>query len=112
MPCSQRMTDRIEAPFSPQQIEAINRFQRECRTLHNYTCMGTLEPRSSDAHRRAAEEHGMGDPGSLVARADGLHCPGCGYSQTWCLAIMADEAAWREIDADFFRALAGTSEVI
>ncbi|WP_394436215.1 hypothetical protein [Streptomyces sp. SGAir0957] len=76
------MTDIIRAPWTPNQVEALNRFQRE-GDMHPFTCGG---------------EHTPGSP-VLIAREDGWRCPEpygepCDYRQDWAHAFMADPARW------------------
>lgn len=65
------------------QCDAINKEQREGH-FHPLTCGGNgSSHRGDDAHKAYAAEHGDRDWGLLVARPDGLHCPVCGYHQTF-----------------------------
>jgi hypothetical protein len=68
------MTDRIYAPWTEQQVVALNNFQRS-GVMHPFTCGGDHE-----LHQ------------TLVAEWDGWRCPdeACGYRQTWAHAFMAD----------------------
>ena len=64
---------RIRAPFTPENVAKLNRYQ--CAgTVHEATC---------------ANSH----PGNRVLRAtsSGLHCPTCGYLQTFAPGIMLKE---------------------
>lgn len=65
------IAQRITAPFTAAQVEALNDFQRWGR-MHPFTC-----PQHSDE--------------ALEARTDGWHCthPGCGYTQDWAHDFMA-----------------------
>ncbi|MEU7066925.1 hypothetical protein [Streptomyces sp. NPDC046161] len=67
------MTDHITAPWSPEQVDALNRFQ-QTGGMHPFTC-----GRDHDTHR------------TLVATPAGWTCPGpgCGYTQNWAHAFMA-----------------------
>lgn len=81
------MTDQIRAPWTPEQVAALNRFQRE-GGMHPFTCGG---------------EHAPGLP-VLVARIDGWHCSdpygeGCDYRQDWAHPFMADPDAWPQTPA-------------
>jgi hypothetical protein len=72
----------LTAPFTSEQVDALNAFQKSGR-MHPFTCGG---------------EHVSGGP-YLVARRDGWHCSdpyaeGCGYTQNWAHAFMADPGAW------------------
>lgn len=72
----------IRAPFTPEQVEALNAFQWSAG-MHPFTCGG---------------EHVPGSP-LLVARADGWHCTDpygedCDYRQDWAHPFMADPEAW------------------
>ena len=69
----------VRAPWTNEQVDALNRFQREGR-MHPFTCGG---------------EHTGGAP-VLIASHDGWHCPHayCTYRQDWAHAFMADPDAW------------------
>lgn len=68
-------TDRITAPFTRDQIKALNRYQRE-GLMHPFTCV------------RDHDEHVL-----LVAGPNGWWCPvqTCTYTQEWAHGFMADE---------------------
>jgi hypothetical protein len=71
--------EEIRAPWTSEQVAALNRFQQLGR-MHPFTC-GT-------------PEH-LYDSPVLVAAEDGWHCPtGCGYRQVWAHAFMADPSMW------------------
>lgn len=57
----------IEAPFTPEQVRALNAYQHSQRH-HPFTCINRHD---SEAER------------ILVADSDGWHCPTCDYRQTW-----------------------------
>lgn len=59
------------APWTPEQVEALNRFQQSGR-FHPFTCP-TAHPEGRD----------------LVAAEDGWHCPRCPYTQDWAHAFQA-----------------------
>jgi hypothetical protein len=73
------MTDTIRAPWTPEQVAALNAFQQR-GGMHPFTCGG---------------EHSFSSP-TLVAHPDGWHCPAepCTYQQDWAHAFMADPAVW------------------
>jgi hypothetical protein len=73
------VTDRITAPWTTEQVAALNRFQREGR-LHPFTC---------------GNEH-PGHHGTLIASGKGWYCPvtGCDYEQNWAHDFMADAESW------------------
>lgn len=78
----QAMTDRddtepeiIHAPFSAEQVAGLNAFQSS-GTAHPFTCGG--------GHGETQDDR------VLVAGTDGWTCRGCGYTQEWALAAMAD----------------------
>lgn len=81
--------ERIEAPFTPEQVVALNHYQRH-GLLHPFTCGGDRE---DVAHKRYAREHGDSDTGLLVAATAGWHCPACAYRQNWAHAFMATARA-------------------
>ena len=76
----------IEAPFTPEQVENLNGYQR-CGAFHPFTCSGGGGPHSDLPGR----------PAVLVAREDGWHCPvpDCTHHQTWAHTAMAD-GSWQE----------------
>lgn len=76
------MTDQIRAPWAPEQVAALNRFQAE-GGMHPFTCGG---------------DHAPGSP-ALIAYTDGWRCSqpygeSCDYRQDWAHAFMADPDAW------------------
>lgn len=76
------MTNVIRAPWTPEQVAALNDFQHG-GWMHPFTCGG---------------EHTPGSP-VLIAREDGWHCSdpygeGCDYVQDWAHAFMADRTRW------------------
>jgi hypothetical protein len=88
------VTDQIRAPWTPEQVAALNRFQLR-GGMHPFTC---------------GASHAGPSP-ALVARPDGWHCPGtyrapCDYRQDWAHRFMADPDAWPKPFADLQRAAA------
>lgn len=79
--------DRLVAPWSGEQVDALNGYQAEGR-FHPFTCG---RDRGDEAHARDAAERDC-EPGLLVAKADGWHCPACGYRQDWAHQFMASPA--------------------
>jgi hypothetical protein len=73
----------IKAPWTPDQVEALNAFQHS-QKVHPFTCGND---RGDAAHRAYAEAHGE-DMGQLVAHEDGWHCPVCDYRQDWAHEFM------------------------
>ena len=65
---------KLTAPWNPEQVEALNRFQTEA-FMHPFTCL----------------DHHL-----LVAASDGWHCtePACDYTQQWAHPFMANPHAW------------------
>lgn len=81
------MTDRIYAPFTPEQVAALNHWQTR-GGMHPFTC---------------GAEHDGPAP-TLIAEADGWHCPGtltatCDYRQDWAHAFMAEPAELTAVEA-------------
>ena len=70
------MSERVEAPFTPDQVANINEFQRT-GYMHPFTCPG----------------HEGGGARELAAEKEGLFCPGCDYRQKWVHDFMANGAA-------------------
>lgn len=68
------MAERVRAPWSDEQVSAINRYQTQ-GVFHPFTCRNCRD-------------------GELVAARDGLNCPKCQDSyQDWCFDFMA---SWKE----------------
>ena len=68
------MTDRLVAPWTHEQVVALNRFQRYA-FVHPFTC---------------PHPHPLQDR-ILIAAPDGWHCPVCPYTQNWAHALMLNE---------------------
>lgn len=86
MPSENVMTmDKIVAPWTQEQVDALNRYQREGR-FHPFTC----GCRDDEAHRAHARANGDPDYGLLVAGRGGWTCPVCAYAQDWAHAFMAE----------------------
>lgn len=88
------MTAQIHAPWTPEQVAALNRFQAE-GGMHPFTCGG---------------DHAPGSP-ALIAYTDGWRCQqpygeSCDYRQDWAHAFMADPKAWPKPFADLRQAAA------
>lgn len=71
----------IKAPFTPEQVEALNAWQ-QLGYVHEFTCGWEHTP------SLVAEDKGR----VLVADADGWACPTCSYTQDWAHDYMADKA--------------------
>jgi hypothetical protein len=84
--------DKISAPWTMDQVDALNRYQRQ-GSFHPFTCGGE---RGDAAHKSYAQEKGDPDWGLLVATPDGWICPVCGYRQDWAHGFMAADlpATW------------------
>lgn len=67
------MADKITAPWTPDQVDRLNRFQR-LGYVHEFTC--------PDSHNGADR--------TLVATKNGWICPHCDYRQDWAHAAMLD----------------------
>ncbi len=63
----------IEAPFTTQQVAAINAHQRS--RFHPLTCCSAVNPNNCRDR--------FGVEARLVALRDGLFCETCDYVQTW-----------------------------
>jgi hypothetical protein len=74
------MTEKIRAPWTPEQVAALNAFQQR-GGMHPFTC-GHDHPAHPDA--------------VLEATPKGWRCfvLGCEYEQDWAHAFMADPNAW------------------
>lgn len=75
------MPDVRRAPWTPEEVDALNAYQREGR-FHPYTCGSNY--RTDDFHKTAAVHFGLNDLGQLHATINGWICPGgCRYTQDW-----------------------------
>lgn len=82
------MLKLIEAPWSAEQIETLNRLQRGELYGHPYTC----------PHRGEVPHHDSGhDHGCLVATKNGWWCPDCGYTQNWAHASSLEATSIRDM---------------
>jgi hypothetical protein len=77
-------TERIVAPWNNATARALNAFQQR-KDMHPFTC---------------PEEHKVDGVYSLVASGDGWFCPddGCGYTQNWAHAFMAEVQSRTTVD--------------
>jgi len=81
-----KMTKKIiEAPFTDEQVEAINLYQKN-GVFHPYTCGGN----------RTDGKHLDGE-GILVATKEGLKCPYCDYTQNWVNGDTANKGLIKKI---------------
>ncbi|CAM5263514.1 hypothetical protein [Streptomyces badius] len=73
------MTDTITAPWSSEQVAALERFQTTS-DMHPFTC--------------GADRHSLSP--RLVPSHSGWYCPdpACDYRQDWAHAFMADPTTW------------------
>lgn len=70
------MSDKIEVPFTVEQVDALNFFQR-LGHLHPFTCPG----------------HAGGGDRGLVATRSGWICCHCSYTQNWAHDVMVEIGA-------------------
>lgn len=71
------MIDKIEPPWTKEQVRALNRYQRG-GWMHPFTC--------GSGHR--TDEHHLDKQGVLVATESGWLCPFCDYEQDWAHSFM------------------------
>lgn len=74
------MAERIEAPWTPEQVVALNAFQ--LGPFHPFTC----GDRNDGTHPYGP----TGDYGVLRATPDGWVCDHCPYTQSWAWAEMLE----------------------
>lgn len=79
------------APWTPEQVDALNRAQR-CGRIHPFTC-GSGN-RGDAFHAAAVVNYGLGDAGQLHATRAGWICNACDYTQSWAHAFMLKVADW------------------
>lgn len=75
--------DFLHAPFSSEQVDALNRFQRR-GDVHEFTC---------------PEDHGGADR-TLIATTQGWICPHCAYTQDWAHRAMLTNESWYKLPCD------------
>ena len=78
------MLEKIEAPFTQEQVQKLNEYQRNGR-FHPFTC---CSPSDIIKCERAKLGNGMG--GLLIATKEGWVCPCGGYKQNWSHSFMAE----------------------
>jgi hypothetical protein len=76
----------IEAPWTPAQVDQLNRWQRS-RQFHPFTCGGN----------RTDEKH-LDGKGVLIATTAGWICPCCDYRQNWCHDFMVRDGGKKMLD--------------
>jgi hypothetical protein len=73
--------ETIKTPFSPEQVEKLNQYQKEGK-FHPFTCC-------SQDDKECERSSGRGE-GLLTATVDGWVCP-CGkYTQNWAHKFMSE----------------------
>lgn len=77
---------KVEAPWTPEQVAALNRWQDSGR-VHPFTCGSGNR---MDAEHQIQQANRGGDFGQLIASTNGWFCPACSYRQTWAHDFMAD----------------------
>ena len=76
----------VRAPWTDEQVEALNRYQQE-RWFHPFTC-------ASGNRTDAAHTDGEG---ILRATNNGWECPFCDYRQDWAHDFMLKPCPWRPV---------------
>jgi hypothetical protein len=71
----------IQAPFTPEQVAALNRFQQN-ENGHPFTCANGRDDKHLDGE------------GVLVATPEGWICPYCDYTQDWAHDFMAERPSY------------------
>ena len=71
------MSELIRAPWTPEQVYNLNKFQENGR-MHPFTC---------GSGNRTEASHSRSD-GVLVATINGWICPYCEYKQDWAHEFM------------------------
>jgi hypothetical protein len=84
----------IRAPFTPEQVAALNQFQN-VRWFHSFTCARRVD------HPACS--------GVLIATTEGWHCPAasCGYTQDWAHGFMANPTFLERGERAYRRLLGG-----
>lgn len=82
------LSDRVEAPFTPDQVMALIDYQCglgkwKNQPMHEFTCQN----RTDGNHGRL---NGPGFNGMLIPTVRGWICPFCDYTQNWAHRFMAE----------------------
>jgi hypothetical protein len=83
------VTNIIRAPWTEQQCDALNRFQRNGK-FHPFTCAGG--DRTDAFHTATVANYGLSDAGQLHATLSGWICNACDYTQDWAFTFMVEYA--------------------
>lgn len=82
--------ERINAPFTKEQVERLNEYQTKGR-FHPFTCIGQMKEQENENGKfteRTRSE--CPNSGTLIATEEGWVCP-CGeYKQSWAHEFMAE----------------------
>ena len=83
--------EKIKAPFTKEQVEALNNFQKDGR-FHPFTCGSPEDIAECLVAKNDVEILAIGlNEGILIASEDGWICP-CGqYKQDWAYKFMAEK---------------------
>lgn len=87
------MSNILHAPWTPEQVTTLNRYQRDER-FHPFTC-GSGN-RTDEFHAVKVRELDLHDAGQLHATVNGWVCPACDYTQPWALMVMLDMVELRD----------------
>lgn len=68
---------QIKAPWTPEQVEALYRWQKN-PNMHPFTC--------GSGHR--TDPHHLDNEGVLIPTVNGWKCPYCEYTQDWAHDFM------------------------
>lgn len=82
------MTSKLLAPWTEEQVEALNEYQRDA-PMTPFTC-----PNRGYSHRFHDD---LRDIGVLVATEAGWTCRDCAYTQDWAHPWMADTSWWQDV---------------
>lgn len=81
--------DNITAPFTPEQVKALNEYQ-QLSFVPAFSCCGTT------TNGETCKRNETNNFGTLIATEQGWVCP-CGkYTQNWAHAIMAEPEKVKE----------------
>ena len=92
-------TTQIKAPFTPEQVLALNRWQN-AGYIHEFTCAN-----------RGDGKHGDGN-GVLIATVRGWICQFCDYEQDWCHEVMTHPLPRNDIFDDLMEKALTPREIV
>lgn len=84
------MADVTRAPWTVEQVNALNAFQRDGQ-VHPFTCANRdRDDVYRGFHEAAVVVYALNDVGQLIATTAGWACYACDYTQDWAYTHMIE----------------------